>query len=83
MLIARYDMFDPNTDNSSTSVTSFNNNTDKQSLLILGLMFKPAKFLTLGVSYQATTYQSEYIVKYDGTTSKTDSKLILHGIANF
>ena len=83
MLIARYDMFDPNTDNSSTSTTSFNNNTDKQSLLILGLAFKPNKVLTLGVSYQATTYQSEYIVKYDGTTSKTDSKLIVHGIIGF
>jgi hypothetical protein len=83
MLIARYDMFDPNTDNSNTSTTSFNNNTDKQSLLILALAFKPAKILTLAASYQAVTYQSQYVVKYDGTTSKTDSRFILHGILNF
>lgn len=82
-LIARYDMFDPNTDNNSTSTTSFNNNTDKQSLLILGLAFKPAKVLTLAASYQSITYQSQYVVKYDGTTTKTDSRLIIHGILNF
>lgn len=82
-LIARYDMFDPNTDNQSASINSFNDNTDKQSLLILGLMFKPNKVLTLGVSWQSTTYDENYIVKYDGTTSKTDSRLLVHGILNF
>ncbi len=83
MLIARYDMFDPNTDNSSLSTTTFNNNTDKQSLLILGLAFKPNKVLTLAASYQSLTYQSEYVVKYDGTPTKTDARLIIHGILNF
>lgn len=83
MLVARYDMFDPNTDNSSTSTTTFNNNTDKQSLLILGLAYKPAKYMTLGITYQAITYQSEYIVKFDGTTSKTDALLRIHGILEF
>ena len=88
-LIARYDMFDPNTDNngsnasSTAQTTSWNNNTDKQSLLILGLAYKPNKVLTLAASYQAVTYQSQYVVKYDGTTSKTDSQLIIHGILNF
>jgi hypothetical protein len=83
MLVARYDMFDPNTDNSSTSTTTFNNNTDKQSLLILGLAFKPNKVLTLAASYQSLKYQSQYVVKYDGTPAKTDSRLIIHGILNF
>ena len=82
-LLARYDMFDPNSDNQSASINSFNDNTDKQSLLILGLMFKPNKVLTLGVSWQSTTYDQNYVVKYDGTTSKTDSRLIVHGILNF
>ncbi len=83
MLIARYDMFDPNTNNASTSTTTFNDNTDKQSLLILALAFKPNKVLTLAASYQMLTYQSQYVVKYDGTTSKSDSRLIIHGILNF
>ena len=83
MLVARYDMFDPNTDNSSTSTTTFNNNTDKQSLLILGLAYKPVKYMTIGVTYQAITYQSEYIVKFDGTTSKTDALLRVHAILEF
>ena len=82
-LIARYDSFDPNTDNSSASITTFNNNTDKQSLLIFALAFKPNNNLTLAVSYQSLTYQSEYVVKYDGTPTKTDSRLIIHGIVNF
>jgi hypothetical protein len=82
-LIARYDMFDPSTDNSSSSTTSFNNNTDKQSLLIFGLAFKPAKVFTIAASYQSITYQGEYVVKYDGTPTKTDSRLVIHGILNF
>ncbi len=76
-------MFDPNTNNASTSTTTFNDNTDKQSLLILALAFKPNKVLTLAASYQMLTYQSQYVVKYDGTTSKSDSRLIIHGILNF
>jgi len=83
MLVARYDMFDPNTANESASTTSFNDNTDKQSLLILGLAYKPSKVMTLGVTYQAVTYQSEYVVKFDGTTSKTDALLRIHGILEF
>jgi len=83
MLVARFDMFDPNTANESISTTSFNNNTDKQSLLIFGLAYKPAKYMTLGITYQAVTYQSEYIVKFDGTTSKTDGLLRIHGNLEF
>ncbi len=82
-IFARYDQFDPNTANDNTSTTSFNNNTDKQSLLIFGLVYKPAKVLTLGLTYQAVTYQSEYIVKYDGTTSKSDSRLLIQSILDF
>jgi hypothetical protein len=83
MLIARYDMFDPNTENTNVSLTSFNDNTDKQSLLILGLVYKPSKVLTVGATYQSITYQSQYVVKRDGTTSKTDGRLLVHGILEF
>jgi hypothetical protein len=83
MLVARYDVMDPNTANDNTSTTTFNNNTDKQSLLIVGLAYKPVKFCTIGLTYQALTYQSEYVVKYDGSTSKTDGRLIVHGILEF
>ena len=80
---ARFDQFDPNTANESASTTSFNDNTDKQNLLILGLVYKPAKVLTLGLTYQSVMYQSEYVVKYDGTTAKSDSRLALQSILDF
>lgn len=80
---ARFDQFDPNTANESTSTTSFNDNTDKQNLLILGLVYKPAKVLTLGLTYQSVMYQSEYVVKYDGSTAKSDSRLALQSILDF
>jgi hypothetical protein len=82
-LIARYDMFDPNTENSDASVVTFNNNTDKQSLLLIGLAFKPAKMLTLGINFQSVMYDQNYIVKYDGTTSKSDGRFFFNGILDF
>ena len=83
MLVARYDMFDPNTANQNASTITFNDNTDKQSLLLIGLAYKPTKVATIGLTYQAVTYQQPYITKRDGTTSKTTSHLIVHGILEF
>lgn len=83
-LMARYDMFDPNTTNDAPAAPiNFNNNTDKQSLLILGLFYKPAKVLTFGFSYQMTTYQENYVLKYDGTTSKSLNRLCFNTLLNF
>lgn len=82
-IVARYDMFDPNTADTDTSLTTFNNNTDKQSLLLVGLAYKPAKMLTLGVNYQAVMYDENYIVKYNGTTSKTDGRIFFNAILDF
>jgi predicted porin len=83
MLVARYDMFDPNNANDAASNIGFNNNTDKQTLLLLGLAYKPAKMVTLGVSYQQLGYQSPFTVKYDGSTSKSDSRFLFHAILDF
>ena len=88
MLVARYDMFDPKTPSpNATLITNglinFNNTTDKQSLLLLGLAYKPVKAATLGLTYQAVTYQQPFVTKRDGTTSKTTSHLIVHGILEF
>lgn len=83
MLIARYDMFDPNNANDATSNIGFNNNTDKQSLLLLGLAYKPSKMVILGVSYQQVGYQSPFIVKYDGSTTDNDSRFFFHAILDF
>lgn len=83
MLLARYDMFDPNNANTNSNTITFNDNTDKQTLLLLGLAYKPNKVLTFGVTYQQIGYQIPFIVKYDGTTSKTDSKLVMHGVLEF
>ncbi len=83
MLIARFDMFDPDNANNSVSTSGFNNNTDKQSLLIVGLAYKPSKFFTLGLTFQQTTYQLPFVVQYDNTISDSDSKLIIHTILEF
>jgi hypothetical protein len=83
MLVARYDMFDPNNGNDATSNIGFNNNTDKQTLFLLGLAYKPSKMVTLGASYQQVGYQLPFIVKYDGSTTKNDSRFLFHAILDF
>jgi hypothetical protein len=83
MIVARYDMFNPDDKDSTNLITTFNDNNDKQSLLILGLAFKPNKVLTLGVTYQGITYDDNFVVKYNGSTTTSDGRLLLHGILNF
>ena len=87
-IIARYDMFNPkvptpNPANETQAYPIWDNVNDKQSLLILGLAYKPVKVCTFALSYQGTTYQQPIIVKRDGTTSKSSSRLIVHGILEF
>jgi hypothetical protein len=85
MLVFRYDSFDPDifTPVASASTILFDNVYDKQSLIIGGLAFKPNKMLTIGVTYQAVGFEDNFVVKYDGTTTKTDGRLLVHGILNF
>jgi hypothetical protein len=83
MLVARFDIFDPNDRNEITSVTTFNDNNDKQNFLLAGFAFKPNKVLTLGVTYQSLVYEENFVVKYDGKTTKYDGRLLLQGILNF
>lgn len=79
-LIFRYDMFNPN--NNSGSTTTFYD-MGKQKLMIVGLMFKPANILTLGVSYQSISYDQDYIVKYDGTTTSSLNRFYINTILDF
>ena len=84
MLVARFDAFDPNIPvHDLSAAKTFDDDYDCQRLLILGLAFKPNKMLTIGATYQSLIYQDNFVVKYDGTTTKTDSKLLLHVILNF
>ena len=86
MLIFRYDSFDPDIYEPagySSSIILFDKSFSKQNLIIGGLAFKPNKMLTFGVTYQGVTYEDNFVVKYDGTTTKTDSKLLIHGVLNF
>jgi hypothetical protein len=79
-LIFRYDMFNPNTNSGST--TSFYD-MGKQKLMIIGLMYKPANILTLGLSYHNIGYDQNYIVKYDGTTTSSLNRFYLNAILDF
>lgn len=83
MFVARYDMFDPNDKDSTNSLVTFNDNNDKQKLMLLGLAVRPNKYLTIGLTYQGITYDDNFVVKYDGTTTKSDARLVFHGILNF
>lgn len=83
MLIARYDMFDPDNADNSSSPSGFNNSNDAQNFLLLGLAFRESKVATFGISYQRMGYQAPFIVNYDGTTSDSDSRLFVHGILDF
>jgi len=79
-LTFRYDMFKAqNTDNGSTAFFD----KGKQSLMIIGLMFKPASLLTIGVSYQSTSYDQNYVVKYDGTTASSINRFYINTILDF
>ncbi len=82
MLVARYDSFDPDIQGPQT-IYRTHNSFAKQQLLIGGIAFKPNKFLIIGVTYQSVVYDDYFVVKYDGTTTKTDSRLLVHGILNF
>jgi hypothetical protein len=82
-LVARYDMFDPNTNKPGTNLTGFNSDNGKQNLLLVGLFYKPASILTLGLNYQTTTYEKNFAVKYDGTPTSTVSKFVFNTILDF
>lgn len=82
--IARYDVFDPNTtDDAISSAKGFNNRNDQQTLLILGTFYRPAKVLAFGLSYQITKFDGDFIVKYDGTTSNSLSRLFFNTVLEF
>lgn len=83
-LVARFDIFNLDSEDlPSFSMINFDNGYDRQMLLILGLAFKPAKVLTVGLTYQSVIYQENFVVKYDGSLTKSDGKLLLQTILNF
>lgn len=82
-LVARYDMFDPNTTKPGTNLSGFNADNGKQSLMLVGLFFKPANILTLGLNYQIQTYEKNFAVKYDGTPVTNISKFVFNTILEF
>ncbi len=82
-IVARYDMFDPNTNKPGYNLYSLNSDNGKQNLLMIGLFFKPASILTLGMNYQAISYEKNFAVKYDGTPVSTVSKFVFNTILDF
>ncbi|MBS1551036.1 MAG: hypothetical protein JST15_03075 [Bacteroidetes bacterium] len=83
-LTARYDVFDPNTANDAlVSAKGFNSSNDQQSLLILGLFYRPAKVLGFGLSYQMTKFDGDFTVNYDGTVSNSLGRLFFNTVLEF
>ena len=82
-LVARYDMFDPNTNKPGTNLPGFNADNGKQNLLLVGIFYKPAGVLTLGLNYQTTSYEKNFALKYDGTPTSTVSKFVFNTILDF
>lgn len=82
-LVARFDMFDPNTNKPGTNLNGFNADNGKQNLLIVGMYFKPINTVTLGLSYHSTTFEKNFAVNYDGTPTSSISKLVFNTILEF
>ncbi len=82
-LVARYDMYDPNTNKPGTNLSGFNADNGKQNLLMFGLFFKPINMLTFGLNYQMVSYEKDFAVKYDGTPTSTVSKFMFNTILDF
>ncbi|TRZ65025.1 hypothetical protein D4R20_01995, partial [bacterium] len=82
-LTFRYDSFSPNTNKPGLNAIGWTADNAKQSLMIIGLMFKPSNVLTLGLSYHTISYDKNYIVNYDGTTSSSLSRLYFNTIVDF
>jgi hypothetical protein len=82
-LVARFDMYDPNTDKPGTNLTGFNADNGKQNLLMVGLFFKPANMLTLGLNYQMQSFEKDFAVKYDGTPTSSISRVFFNTILEF
>lgn len=82
-LVARYDMFDPNTNKPGTNLNGFNADNGKQNMLMFGLFFKPINIVTLGFNYQMVSYEKDFAVKYDGTPTSTVSKFMFNTILDF
>ncbi|MCI0474461.1 MAG: hypothetical protein L0Y76_12840 [Ignavibacteria bacterium] len=82
-LVARFDTYNPNTDAPGTNPTGFNADNAQQNLLMVGLFFKPASVLTLGLNYQMQSYEKDFAVKYDGTPTSSVSRLFFNTILEF
>ena len=83
-LTFRYDSFDPNTNKPGLSpVYGLTADNGKQTLMIIGLMFKPASVLTLGLDYQILGFENNFVTDYSGTTSSSISRFYFHTIVDF
>jgi hypothetical protein len=82
-LTFRYDNFDPNTNKPGYNATGFNADDSKQTLMIFGLMYKPANILTLGLSYHILGFEKNFVTDYSGTTSSSISRLYFNTILDF
>jgi hypothetical protein len=79
----RYDNFDPNTNKPGYNASGLNSDNGKQSLMIFGLMYKPANILTLGLSYHILGFEKNFVTDYSGTTSSSISRLYFNTIVDF
>lgn len=82
-LTFRYDNFDPNTNKPGVNAPGLNADNGKQTLMIFGLMYKPANILTLGLSYHILRYEKNFVTDYQGTTKSSISRLYFNTIVEF
>ena len=79
-VVGRFDWFDPNTNKPGTNAQGFTADNGKQSLIMIGLFYKPVNMVTLGMNYQLYSLEKDFAVKYDGTPTSTVSKLFFNFI---
>ena len=82
-LVGVYYNFNPDNSSDYSPVYAFGGNNAKQSVLAIGLYFKPASVLKLGVNYQMNHYDNNVVVKYDGTSTNSLNRIFVNGILEF
>ncbi|HPS65651.1 MAG TPA: hypothetical protein PK447_08755 [Ignavibacteria bacterium] len=82
-LVGVFYNFSPDNSADYSPVNAFGGNNAKQSVFGIGLYYKPASILKLGLNYQMSHFDNNVIVKYDGTSTNNLSRMFVNAILDF
>jgi len=82
-LVGVYYNFNPNSSADYSPAYALGGNNAKQSVIGIGLFYKPADVLKIGVNYQMVKFDNNVVVKYDGTPTDKINRIFLNAILDF